>query len=339
MEIDKYVKEKIFTQLDNNVKLQKLIKSIYYTEGHNVDIMTMNSAIHLNLLLEYIDMILKYKLEEKKIITIVLEENTQNIFDKVQQYYHKEGEYLFVFDGTRLDDSSDYEYIFMMINKERNQLLEKLNAPILLVIPKNLQQSFSHTASDFWSVKKYSVDIRLELDEDAEELSIQKENFWIKIKQKISKFFSLFTKENENLQDSDELLELLSQVDILKKQAKDKSNFSKNRLYLISLSELGDYYEKNGSLKEAFKIYEKAVLLAQSIEKKRPDSIEAKRDLSVSYYKIAMLYKNEKEFVTAQEKLLKARALILPFKDYKYGDFDNMLRIFEEEIEELKGKH
>jgi len=162
MILDRYEKEVFFNELDSNNILQKIIKSIYYTDTHNVDILTINAADTLTLVLEYIDNTLKNKFEKKEIIRFKLNENLEDFFLKVQQYYNKEGDFLFIFDGTTLDESVDYEYIFMMINKERNLFLEKLNAPMLLVLPKSLQQSFAHVASDFWSVKKYSADIRLE---------------------------------------------------------------------------------------------------------------------------------------------------------------------------------
>ena len=56
----------------------------------------------------------------------------------------------------------------------------------------------------------------------------------------------------------------------------------------------------------------------------------------MSFYKISGVYKFQENFEMALEQLLKGRAVILPFRDYEYGDFNYLLEVFEKEIEEIK---
>ena len=383
MPLNKYDKEEFFFSLESNEKLQKIVKSIYYTTGHNVDMINTSSTITLELLLEYIDQELHLVDEPKKIVKISIENGLDEFFSQLEKYYKKEDESLFIFDFLSLDDVLKAEYLFMMINKERNRILEGLNAPILLVMTKEFKTTFSYAASDFWSVNKLSVHIEYvaKKEDDSRE---KKESNWEKIISFIKNFFS---DKKENISPIiDNKLEILktslNEVEQELKLHRDDKKLE--RLYLIRLIEVAEYFEKYHGLEEAYKFYDKALqvaqnlvhkqsdsieakrdlsvsldniakiylqkgdadkalkhyqeslALAQSIENKRPDSIEAKRDLSVSYYKIAMVYKEEKKFDLAREQLLKARALILPFKEYAYGDFENMLEIFEKDIEEMR---
>ena len=384
MSIDKYQKEDFFKTLSENRELQKVIKSIEYSAGHNVDMLNISSVLTLNLALEYIENELQVLGEAKELVVLSFKDGLEAFFKKLEYFYTQEGNYLFVFDFLALSEVSEAEYVFTMVNKERNLILERLNSPILLIVPKGLKKVFAYGASDFWSVKKYSVSIE-EFQEKKELESSEPLNIW----QKLMDFTKekLFNKKKSKalIGKSAKASGYLEEIKLLEKELKkDKENFRLQRLLLVAEAELGDYYKKYEDIKDAFEAYVKAVSIAQNIENKRPDSIEAKRDLSVSldkvadiylqkgdvekslkyyqeslvlrenienkrpdsieakrdlsvsYYKISMLFKEQKKFEESLEQLLKARALILPFKNFSHGDFDNMLRIFEQHIEEMR---
>ena len=363
---DRYQKDELFGQFDKNIKLQRLIKSIYYSFGHNVDMVNSSSKTILKLLLEYINMVLAREDEPKEIVILSIDNGLDSFFEKLESYYGvKEGKYLFVFDFISLEKNINAEYIFMMINKERNLILEKLNSPLLLVVPKELKRVFAYSASDFWSVNKYSVDI----------------NIGIEHEDKIDLVDDI---EESDIED-DTLSTLLREKEKLLQQLKEENNtLYLQRLYLINLVEIGDYYVLYGALTKAFEFYSEALKVAyrlhnkrpdsieakrdlsvslnkladiylqkgevdralnhyqsglelrEDIQKRRPDSIEAKRDLSVSFYKLSTVYEFEKKFKEVVEQLLKARDIILEFRGCGYGDFDNMIEFFEKKIEEIK---
>ncbi|MBU1959274.1 tetratricopeptide repeat protein, partial [bacterium] len=99
---------------------------------------------------------------------------------------------------------------------------------------------------------------------------------------------------------------------------------------------LADIYLQKGDVEKALKHYQEGLELAEDIQNRRPDSIEAKRDLSVSHYKLSTVHEFNKEFDKALEQLLKARAWVLEFRGCGYGDFDYIIGIFENKIEEMR---
>ena len=333
MPLDRYEKEEFFELLLNNPKLQKIITSIHYSMGHNVDMITTSSSYTQNLIVEYIQKELFSLHEPKKVITFSVKKRSdlKSFFEKLQEFSNRKEEYLFIFDFIGLDDTMEAEYIFMMINKERNRILEQLNSPILLFMSKEFKRIFAYSASDFWSVNKLTVQIELDV---TDEVLVDKQNIMEKLKEYVKNLF--FTKRKVILPESSELLRYKQELQVIEKELKkDPTVLTTQRLYLISLANLADYYQKNSSLNMAFKLYDKALLFAQKIQKKRPDSIEAKRDLSVSFYKISSVYEKQKDFDKEREELLKARAVILEFKDLKYGDLVSLIEFFDKKIEKL----
>ena len=283
--IDRYQKDEFFTLLDKNSKLQKLITSISYSESHSVDIINTDSAILLNLIVEYIDRELIKLSVDREMISISIDRGLDNFFEELESYFYNQKSYLFIFDFTSLDESKESEYLFMMINKERNKILERLDNPILLVIPKKIQKLFAYSAFDFWSVKKYSVDI---LYSFPQETSI-----------------SLDIPTDKDIKMNTELSKLLDKNKALAKRFEENKNtLYIIRLYLISLIEVGDYYAMYGDLSTSFEYYEQAVDIARyqkSLVNKeeKSDSIEAKRDVSVSLNKLADIYLQKGEVAKA----------------------------------------
>jgi len=389
MALDKYEKEDFFLLLEQNNKLQKIIKSIYFSMGHNVDMINISSSHTLEALLEYISrqLIVENEPKESIVFSIQNRDALETFFNEVESYYGREGDYLFVFNFLGIDEVYEAEYIFMMINKERNRILEGLNAPMLLVMPKSLKSTFAYAASDFWSVTKSTVNIEYVFNQTENRESTEATNK--SFLQRVGAVFKTLFSKNVNtpldvkgLEESNDLYVVLKEIE--EELKKDKNDLKLQRRYLIALINMADYFSSQYKLKDAYRYgdqallvaqklrhnqpdsieakrdlsvsldnvakiylqkgeaekalthYQESLALAKSIEKIRPDSIEAKRDLSVSFYKISEVYKFQKEFEMAQEQLLKARALILPFKEYQYGDFNSMIDFFEKEIEEMR---
>ena len=205
MPLDKYEKEAFFYSLEKHEKLQKIIKSIYYSRGHNVDMLNTSSLVTLELILEYIDRELHLVGEPKKIIKISIKNGLDDFFSQLEKYYKKEDESLFIFDFLSLDDVLEAEYLFMMINKERNRILEGLNAPMLLVMTKELKTTYAYIASDFWSVNKLSVNIEYVVKKEAEESVEITNNYWDYIGSFLKKLF----KKEKPLPIIDEKLKML----------------------------------------------------------------------------------------------------------------------------------
>ncbi|MFK5975528.1 MAG: tetratricopeptide repeat protein, partial [Sulfurovum sp.] len=103
-----------------------------------------------------------------------------------------------------------------------------------------------------------------------------------------------------------------------------------------SLEKIADIYLQKGEVEKALTNYKKCLELFEFISKKRADSIEAKRDVSVSYYNIAKLHKESYNISDALKYYQKALDEVAPFRDYPYGDFKNMIKFFSDEIAGLK---
>jgi len=294
MALDKYEKEDFFNLLEKNDKLQKIIKSIYFSMGHNVDMINTSSLHTFELILEYIhrELIVVNEPKQSIVFSIKNRDELERFFNEVEIYYKKDGNYLFIFNFISLDDSYEAEYIFMMMNKERNRILEGLNAPMLLVMPKTLKSTFAYTASDFWSVNKFTVNIEYVLNTTSDD-EARKQNPW----ERAREFFKAFLSKEVNakvplepvVQDEiDKLIEIINEIE--REVKKDKNDLKLQRHYLIELVNLADYFNNHHRLKDAYKYYDKALVTAQNLRHKQPDSIEAKRDLSVSLNKVANIY-------------------------------------------------
>ncbi|CAA6824797.1 MAG: Unknown protein, partial [uncultured Sulfurovum sp.] len=272
--MNKYEIEEYFSLFSKNVQLQKVIKSIDYSTSHNVDMLNLSSSTTLNLLLEYINRELHLLANEKEIVILSIAQGLDYFFERLEYLYkrvreEKETKFLFVFDFTFLDDIADAEYVFTMVNKERNLILERLDSPILLIVPKVLKPVFAYSASDFWSVNKLTVNVHLDSIEAKKEPMVDDEN-------------------SVNL-DNDQKIKYEKQLKNAEKRLED-SNVSSQRYYLIILLEVADYHKSSHDFEYAMQLYQKALFQARKSRERRPDSIEAKRDLSISLNKIADIY-------------------------------------------------
>ena len=103
---------------------------------------------------------------------------------------------------------------------------------------------------------------------------------------------------------------LLNEYHRLKEQKNDTSKW----LLLVQCNKVGNYHYKHESLNTASQYYKEGLKLVESILEKRPESIEAKRDLSVSLNKVANIYLQKGETTKALENYkegLKLRESIL----------------------------
>jgi tetratricopeptide (TPR) repeat protein len=121
-------------------------------------------------------------------------------------------------------------------------------------------------------------------------------------------------------------------------QNKQPNNIEAKRDLSISLNKISDIYLQKGEADNALKGYKRGLKIREDIQSKQLNNIEAKRDLSISYYNIALAYKIKNNFKWSMEFFIKAKKNILHLKKYKYGDFSNMVSIFNKEIDKLKTK-
>jgi len=101
---------------------------------------------------------------------------------------------------------------------------------------------------------------------------------------------------------------------------------------MINNVEIGNYHFQTGSLDDAMRYYKKALKLAKSI----PDSIEAKRDMSVSFINLANSYSELGNISKAESYLENAKIVIRAvLEHYPYGDFNDILRHINERLKTI----
>ena len=58
--------------------------------------------------------------------------------------------------------------------------------------------------------------------------------------------------------------------------------------------------------------------------------------MSISFYKIALVYKGIKDFGKSIKYFTQAKKTILHLRDYEYGDFSELIDFFDEEISQMQ---
>ncbi|MFK5976512.1 MAG: hypothetical protein QM493_08400, partial [Sulfurovum sp.] len=272
MALDKYQKDEFWSKLQKNEDLDKIITAISYSDNSDVEIIVSSNPLLSKLTIEYIDQILTSTDEKREVVYLIQEfKESQMVLDELQKFlfnYQNSGKKkLFILDLSSFASLHrlDIEKLFSKLNELRNIILDTLNSPILLILPQQYTQNFMFIAPDFWSLKKFTATI----DESL-------------INQFGSGALAPPYDEAKAIV-SDELNSLIEDSIKLKKSKQTDSNL---RLLMIKYAELGDYSQENGDWDNALKYYK----LSESISNKRADSIEAKRDVSVSLEKIANIY-------------------------------------------------
>jgi len=151
----------------------------------------------------------------------------------------------------------------------RNRLANSVQATFVLAITKEYKTSFIHGSPDIFSIVS-SVSLVEWVGKIDEELIDDAEVKQIDIHKK------------------DELIEKCE--NLRSKYMQNREDYVGQKKYLLVLQELGKYCEKYDSLHDAHKYYKKLIEIAETISDKRPDSIDAQRDVSVSLNNVANIY-------------------------------------------------
>ncbi len=360
--MDRYEKEEFISSLKDNIYLDKIITSISFSDSYNFDIILLSHKNILNILMEYIDEVLRKEETPKTIIKISFDNSLDYFFQEIDSYHDKQNsDNLFILDFTTLNTahSEDIQEVMLALNSARNSILEYLKTSILLILPKTLKKDFSMFAPDFYSLKKYVAKIDEPKIKESDKVVL----------------------EDINIANT-KILELLNKYDTLKLE----TSIVGKRLHLINLLDISNYYMDSGMVKDNIKYAKEAFRVAKSISNIRPDSLEAKRDLSVSLDNVAMIYlqkgeadkaleyyqdslkirKNisnirpdsleakrdlsvslnnvakiylqKGEADKALEYYVKARKNLEGLQNYKYGDFGEIIDYLDIEIKKLKGE-
>ncbi|MEA3353302.1 MAG: tetratricopeptide repeat protein, partial [Campylobacterota bacterium] len=273
----------ILESLESNDELELLIDSIDFSDESIFNIILCSNKTVVDQLLYFIDKKLESLGNKKNFIDIfkkrVIELDSLyvelDVFIKNISIDKKD---MIILDLSFLESNKAYEteQIFSKLNQLRNSLMN-YKIPVLLIFPKQIQKVFMVSAPDFWSIRScvVSIDIILETKKEDKKSSLK----------------------DEKVLHKGQLSLLLNEYKRLKTLKNDTSRW----LLMAKCTEIGDFYSKHDSLQDAFSYYKQALKLSESILEKRPDSVEAKRDLSVSLEKIADIYLQKGEITKALE--------------------------------------
>ena len=306
---DKYELDEYFRQINNHNDIKKLINSIEFNDGFLLNIIFTDSINDAKVVTSYLSEMLAEEV-------IVLPETFPETYEQYIEYVleplksvksDKIKNAVLLFDLTFLDKDNlyDTERFLIKLNEFRNNLINIINRPVILVLQHSVKELFVSFAKDTWSLRTVVVDLVLENvkeEEIADTRLFSQKNYFVRIKTYImDKIFSFF--KNQNLGNhfkKDKKINLLYK-EHKRLSAKEKQDDSSKRLLMINSAEIGNYHLQTGSLDDALFYYDKALALAESISKIRPDSIEAKRDLSVSLDNVAKIYLQKGEAQKALE--------------------------------------
>jgi tetratricopeptide (TPR) repeat protein len=316
--MDRYVKEELFSSLKKNIDLNNIVRSISYADSYNVEILLVSSSDLLDIVLEYVRESLLIEETPKEIANVKFNKNIDTFFLEIEKFYmQKNDKRLLVLDFSLLSTIENYlerQKIILQLNGARNQIIENINSSVLIVIPKKLKKEFATNAPDFWSLKKYIAEVNFVNNNN----NIIEKNL----------------EDSEKEEQSEYIEELLKRKESLEKDCSDIGQ----RLYMILLSEIGEYYKNYKKMQDVLVYFSKSLKIARSISSTRPDSIEAKRDLSVSLDNVANIYLQKGDVESALEQLEEAKNGLKELTEYKYGDIKKLYDYIKEKINSIKEK-
>jgi len=362
MNLDKYQKEAFFDHLADNEDLGYIIKSFCFSEGMNVDLITAQSPLVVALVCDYITLKIARVCAEKHLVTLTLRGGLDPFFASLHPFQGQNNrDKVFVVDCTSLDFSDDIATIFSKINAMRNTILAWLNAPIVIILPREIARPFAFAASDIWSLKKFvahvdspfvtseplprSPDVTVERERLHEENKVLnamlRENpdrevqrlLWINLIE-TGRHYETYGRLGDTLTYYHQALALA-----VENSAKRPDSLEAARDVSVSLSNVAQIYLQQGHVQTALEKYEESLTLRKTLHAKRPDSLQAARDVSVSLNNVAQIYLQQGHVQTALETYEEAYRLIENIPDLGNGDFDNLRNYLKKQIEKTGNPH
>jgi len=265
-------KNNILENLQENEELKLFIDTIDFSENSIFNVLFIDNKRIVDECIKYICVELEI-LDNKKFVIDVFKNRDIDLkslhlqLDEFIRLTKKVYNSMIVLDLSFLESNKMYEseQIFLKLNQLRNTMMN-FDFPIILIVPQEMKKVFMVCAPDFWSIRS-SI---LSLDLDIEEKVVEEKKELV----------------YEEIDHKNQLNFLLNQYRKLETQKNENSKW----LLMSKCGEIGDFYFKHISIDEAQKYYKKAHKLSLEILNNQPDSIEAKRDLSVSLEKIADIY-------------------------------------------------
>ena len=270
-------KNNILENLQENEELKLFIDTIDFSENSIFNVLFIDNKRIVDECIKYICVELEI-LDNKKFVIDVFKNRDIDLkslhlqLDEFIRLTKKVYNSMIVLDLSFLESNKMYEseQIFLKLNQLRNTMMN-FDFPIILIVPQEMKKVFMVCAPDFWSIRSSILSLDLDIEEKVVEEKVVEEK-----KELVY----------EEIDHKNQLNFLLNQYRKLETQKNENSKW----LLMSKCGEIGDFYFKHISIDEAQKYYKKAHKLSLEILNNQPDSIEAKRDLSVSLNKIANIY-------------------------------------------------
>ena len=226
--------------------------------------------------------------------------------------------------GGSQSDESAWRDLFRRLNEQRNTLVGRLDAVLLLCIPSSLYHAFAHEAPDFWSIRGVSADLQplpsetLLAPGQTEQLAVQLTEFlpagepdyaaaaarvaelravsgntpetgrdlWALGSALISLSDRAFEtgRSSEALSAAQEARELL---EALVQSEPQRADYQRD--LSVSYERLGDLMRALGEGEAARQYFEKSLEIAERLVRAEPQRADYQRDLAVSYNKLGDL--------------------------------------------------
>jgi len=279
MEYDQ--KENFVASLADNEGLSGIISTIILNDGIDFEILVSSYPKRVEFTIEYIQKELAKEGVSKEFVYILRGyHGVAQTLEGIQETLGgiKSGsDRVYVFDFSLYGEcyKHEIEMLFSKLNELRNTILHRLNSSILFILPPLYKINFITSAPDFWSIAKYMVDI-----DNGSFGEPPKEEY-----------------KEPKIKRSDTQSALAKLLEEQYELSHTPSSNITQKLLLINAHTLGDHYNDYGDLDDALSCYHRGYKISQTISDRHPDSIEAKRDVSVSLEKIAniQLQKGEVE--------------------------------------------
>lgn len=208
---------------------------------------------------------------------LAFEDLVSLIIDPLTEWKKKEDlSHIFIVDasGASKEDEDAWTNIFRRLNEKRNELMDGLAGPLLLILTPALAIEFAFHAPELWGMRTNLV------------------RTGAKFVRPPSDFDAFMQSESKALEKID-LDRLNTKIEEARQRyTADPDSFTAARALDILLSRLGEYEKERGSLERAQEIYEESLNVMRMITTRNPERTEWRYNLAASINNVGDVLKD-----------------------------------------------
>jgi hypothetical protein len=310
-------KETFIEAIKSHLSLQSLISGIILSQRCSFFLLSSKTLLTTDAILSYIQSSVETASDIPLELNVFRPNRKGDYRDMLESMVRPlvEHEYsgfnhrLYVLDFTGMGEKQEeIAIIFQRLNEMRNTLIGRLDGSLLVVLPFGMEREFAIRAPDLWSIRSSMCMMDEALS--TADINIPSSSETTRI--------SVSAKYTQNA-----VSELSDDVTRLRELYRTSPSRNLRRALLVVLHRYGNYMSEYGGVGDALLLYDEALNCAKELCAENPDSLEAQRDLSVSYAKLAQVQEQLNNTLTALRYWEQCANQLSPLVE-KYGDVDGI---------------